>query len=226
MARMPRRANMSMSVSMLKRSIRPRIRSLIRGCVPPRSSAASACFNPRAVITFCRWAMNSARIYRYPASYPEKPRSRKTFPLDRVSFTLFMDHLPFRRARRLISRCRGCLTRSRSSFGGRRVRFSNACRRRWPRELRDIEHAMLGAGVNADLLHAEPHAWHRHPIVRLESTLDTPELEPRNLPDVIWGGPNRVSEISEPDQALFAQASIYEDLGPFRILCGKSWPSS
>lgn len=78
---------------MLKRSMRPRIKSLIRGWVTPRSSAASACFNPRAVITFCRFAISSARILRYSASSGEKPRSRKTFPLDRVSFTFFTEHL-------------------------------------------------------------------------------------------------------------------------------------
>jgi len=45
-------------------------------------------------------------------------------------------------------------------------------------ELRDIEHAMLRAGVDANLLHTEPHARYRLPVVRLEATLDAPELEP------------------------------------------------
>jgi hypothetical protein len=78
---------------MLKRSMRPRIKSLTRGWVTPRSSAASACFKPRARITFCRFTISSARTLRYSASSAEKPRSRKTFPRDRVSFTLFTEHL-------------------------------------------------------------------------------------------------------------------------------------
>jgi hypothetical protein len=67
-------------------------------------------------------------------------------------------------------------------------------------------------GVNTDLLHAEPDAWHRLPIVRLEPALDAPELEPRYLPDVVWESPDRVSSVPEPDQGLVAHVSIYKNL--------------
>src|SRR3989304_7200765 len=153
---------MSISVSMLKRSIRPRIKSLTRGCVTPRSSAASACFNPRAVITFCRFTISSARTLRYSASSGEKPRSRKTFPLDRVSFTFFMEHLALP-ARPLVDKQAQALP------GEIEVLFRRPPRSLLKRvqdvnrlgELRNVEHAMLGARMNADLLHAEPDAGHR-----------------------------------------------------------------
>src|SRR3972149_3747971 len=161
---------MSMSVSMLKRSIRPRIRSLTRGCVTPRSSAASACFNPRAVITFCRFTIRSARTVRYSASSPEKPRSRKTFPLDRVSFTFSMEHLSFP-AR--------ALTDQRAQPAPGKIEVGLGC---LPRavfkgvqdidrlgELRDVEPPMFSRGANADLLHAQSHARHWLPIDRLQA---------------------------------------------------------
>jgi len=69
------------------------IKSLTRGWVIPRSLAASACFNPRAVITFCRFPISSERTLRYSASSGEEPRPRKTFPLDRVTFIFFTEHL-------------------------------------------------------------------------------------------------------------------------------------
>ena len=58
--RIPSRANRSMSVSMLKRSIRPRMTSLTRGCVTPSRFAVWAWVRPRAAIAFCRLSISSA----------------------------------------------------------------------------------------------------------------------------------------------------------------------
>jgi hypothetical protein len=80
---MPNLDNMSMSISALNRSMRPRIRSLTRGWVTPRSSAADACFSPRVVITACSFVISSERTLRCSASWAENPRSRNTFPVDR-----------------------------------------------------------------------------------------------------------------------------------------------
>src|SRR5712691_3086629 len=211
--RISSRANMSISVSMLKRSIRPRIKSLTRGWVTPRSSAASACFNPRAAIAFCRFTMSSARTFRYAASSSEKPRSRKTFPLDRVNFTFFTEHLSLP-AHALVDEQAQALPGE-----------IEVVPRRPPRSLlkrvqdvdrlgepRDVEHAMLGAGVNADFLHAEPHTRHRLPVVRIKPTLYAPELKPRNPPNIVREGPDRFSGIPEPDQGLFRHASTYKNL--------------
>ncbi len=71
---------------------------------------------------------------------------------------------------------------------------------------------MLRAGVNANLLHAEPDARHRLPIVRLEPTLDAPELKPCNLADVLGEASHRVPGVPEPDQGLGAHGSIYKHL--------------
>src|SRR5574341_222568 len=195
---------MSISVSMLKRSIRPRIRSLTRGCVTPRSSAAWACFNPRAVITCCSFSISSARTLRYSASAPEKPRSRKTFPLDRISFTFFMEHLSLparaltdQRAQPVpgeIEVSLRCLPRS--LFKG--VQHVNRLD-----ELCDIEHPMFSPGVDADLLHAQPHARHRLPIVGLQPALHAPELDPCNPPDIVRETSDRLSGVPEPDHELF-----------------------
>lgn len=86
---------MSMSASLLKRSILPRRSSLTRGCVTPRIFAASFCLNRRDVMTFWRRIMRSARTRRCSASSARNPTSRNTLPLDRVTFSTLRD-LPFR----------------------------------------------------------------------------------------------------------------------------------
>jgi hypothetical protein len=91
--RMPSLDNIPMSISALNRSMRPRIRSLTRGWVTPRSSATAACFIPRAAITACSFAMSSERILRWSASSTENPRSRNTFPLDRDRRRSAITHL-------------------------------------------------------------------------------------------------------------------------------------
>src|SRR3989442_1872932 len=204
---------MSMSVSMLKRSMRPRIRSLIRGWVTPRSSAASACFNPRAVITFCRFAISSARTLRYSASSAEKPRSRKTFPLDRVSFIFFTEHLSLP-ARSLVDE-RAQPVPGEIEVGLRcppRLLFKTVQDVDCLPELRDVQHPMFNPRTNADLLHAHSYARHRLPIVRLQPTLHAPELEPCNLPDIVREAPDRLPGVREPDQGLLAHGSVYKIL--------------
>lgn len=94
---------MSTRVSILKRSILPRTRSLMRGCVTPNSLAASAWVRPRLSISFRIAIMSEERILRRSASSSSNPRSAKTFPLERVIFIEYMAskcvakyHLSFR----------------------------------------------------------------------------------------------------------------------------------
>src|SRR3990170_4176456 len=192
---------MSIRVSMLKRSIRPRIRSLTRGWVTPRSLAVSPCFRPRAVIAFWRFSIRSERTLRCPASSGEKPRSRNTSPLDRVSFTFFTKHLPLL-ARPLVEQQTQPMPGEikdilrcppRSLF--ERVQDVDRLG-----ELRHVEHTVLCAGVNADLLHARPHARHRFPIVRLQAALHPPGLEAGNLPSCVREAADRFSGVPKPDQ--------------------------
>src|SRR5712692_5872587 len=74
---------MSISVSMLNRSILPRTRSLMRGCETPKSAAAAACVSLRASISLRISIMSSDRSFRCSASSRSKPRSRNTFPEER-----------------------------------------------------------------------------------------------------------------------------------------------
>src|SRR3990172_9696713 len=194
---------MSMRVSMLKRSMRPRIRSLTRGWVTPRSWAASPCFSPRAAIAFWRFSIRSERTLRCSASSGEKPRSRNTLPLDLVSFTFFTEHLSLP-ARPLVEQ------QAQAVPGEINVILRCPPRSLFERvqdvdrlgELRDVEHAVLCADVNPDLLHAQPHARYRLPIVRLQAALYPPELESGNLPSAVREAPDRFSGIPKPDQGL------------------------
>jgi hypothetical protein len=71
---------------MLKRSILPRTILLIRGCVTPKSFAASTWVRLRPSMTLRTAIMRVDRIRRCSASASSKPRSLKTFPLDGVIF--------------------------------------------------------------------------------------------------------------------------------------------
>jgi hypothetical protein len=84
------RANTSMSASVLNRSIRPRSKSLTRGCVTPRTLAADFCLSPREVMSFCNWIMRSARTSKCSASSRENPRSRIDVPARRRDLDLHL----------------------------------------------------------------------------------------------------------------------------------------
>jgi len=84
---------MSIRVSVLKRSIRPRSRSLTRGWVTPRILAACICRRRRPRTMSWTWSIRMERIRRCSASSREKPRSRNTLPLDGTIF-IFMAGYP------------------------------------------------------------------------------------------------------------------------------------
>src|SRR5881396_3012300 len=79
-------------------------------------------------------------------------------------------------------------------------------------ELGDVEHAVLCARVDPDLLYARPDARHRLPIVRLQAALHSPELESGNLSCGVWKAPDLVSGVPEPDQRLFGHGPLYKNL--------------
>src|SRR3989449_4339844 len=172
---MPSLASMSIKVSMLKRSIRPRMRSLTRGWVTPRSSAASPCFRRRAAIAFWRLSISSERTLRCRASSGGKPRSRNTFPVDRVSFTFLTDHLSLSPRSPLEQQAQAMpgeievILRCPSRPLLERVKNVDRLG-----ELGDVEDAVLCTRVDADLLDARPDARHRFPIVRLQAALHSP----------------------------------------------------
>jgi len=83
----PSLASMSISASVLNKSIRPRGRSLTRGWVTPIILAAILYLRRRDAMSFCTCIMRSARTNRCSASSRRNPRSRNTFPLEGVIFS-------------------------------------------------------------------------------------------------------------------------------------------
>src|ERR1019366_3999252 len=75
---------MAINVSMLNRSIFPRIRSLTRGWVTPNNLAAWDCVSFRRTMSLSIELTKSARSKRLRASVGGKPMSSKTLPLDEV----------------------------------------------------------------------------------------------------------------------------------------------
>ena len=65
---------------MLNSSIRPRTRSLTRGCVTPKSRAARLCVKPCSLMSWPIASMSRERTNRCSASPGGNPRSAKTFP--------------------------------------------------------------------------------------------------------------------------------------------------
>jgi hypothetical protein len=124
---MPKRASMSIRVSMLKRSMRPRIRSLTRGCVtpsrsPPRPASAAGMRSSAGAGSEGLRARGGVR--------PRRVGSRglgRHFPLNASSsLSLAPTCLPEGVASRALA---GAVSRASSSrFGVRCERFSNAWR--------------------------------------------------------------------------------------------------
>jgi hypothetical protein len=77
--------SMAINISTLNRPIFPRVRSLILGCVTPRSCAASDWVSPSAPRRSRSSIINCDRSRRFSASAGSNPRSAKTFPLPRVT---------------------------------------------------------------------------------------------------------------------------------------------
>jgi hypothetical protein len=87
---------MLISLSMLNRLISPFIKLLIRGCVSPKKSAASACVHPRARMYSRKSIIKSALILRFAASSLSNPRSSNTLSLPWMN--LISSNLPTRAA--------------------------------------------------------------------------------------------------------------------------------
>ncbi len=204
---------MSMSASVVNRSIRPRSKSFTRGRVMRRVRANSTWVSRLDSISFWTLINKSARTSRCSASPGAKPTSRKTLPLDRVILS-FIFNLP----------CRRFLAASFQNQGAKPI----SCERRVPhgsfpasflegvqningiRELRDVENSMFEPRVNADFLNAGANRVYRFPIIWLKALLNTAQLEPGNAARVRRKSPKVFMRRSEPNQRLIRHA----------ILCG------
>jgi hypothetical protein len=69
---------------------------------------------------------------------------------------------------------------------------------------------MLEVRVDANLPNAEANSWHGLPVVRLEPTLNTPELKSRHLSRTRGEAPYIVSGCSEPDYGLLRHGLLYK----------------
>src|SRR5215472_11410322 len=207
--RTPRRARMSISASVLNRSIRPRRRSLTRGWVMRSIFANSAWVRCLDSMTFCTLISKSARTSRCSASPPEKPTSRKTLPVDRVIFS-FIYVLPFSElfTASILDQCAETLP---CKIG---IPFGSLCRALFEgvqnidsfSEFRQIEHSVFEPRVNADFLHADAHSGHRLPIIRLKPLLDTTQLKSRDPARVIGKFSKCAARRGEPNQRLIHAA--------------------
>ncbi len=211
--RTPRRASMSMSASVLKRSILPRRRSLIRGWETRRILAASACLKPRELMSFWSWMSKSARIKRCSTSSGGKPRSRNTFPVDAVTLSFA---LTFRLPAMLASTSQD---QGSKSLPGElhfpEGRFSRPLLERVEhvdplRELGDVKDTMFASCVDSNLLGAWTDARHGLPIIRLHASLQPPQLE-AGYPACI--GRKRLQGFSnrcDPDERLVRHGGAYK----------------
>jgi len=216
---------MSMSASVLKRSIRPRRRSLTRGWDTRKTFAASLCLRRRDAMSFWTWIIRSARTRRCSASPRRNPRSRNTLPVDGVTLT-FMVHLPPRQIA-----CTPLPYQGPESLSAE-LQFPF---RSSPRpllepvehvdglhELGDVQDAMLQSGMNPDLPDARPDTGDRFPIKRVQSLLDTPELEPCQSPGISRKCPHVTPRRAEPLDRLVGHTPVCKYS---YILSSPQWPS-
>src|SRR3989441_10458950 len=197
----------------MNRSFRPRVRSLTRGLVTRNSSAASPCLSLRAAIALWRFSSRSARILSDSASSAEKPRSRNTLPVERVILTFATEHLSLpprtlgeQGAQTMLGEIHIALRRAPSSL----LESVQDVHRLW--ELRDVDHTVLYACTDPDLLHSRSDARQWFPIVRLQAALNPPELESGDLAGIIGEAADRFARITKSDDWLVGHGLIYKNL--------------
>jgi hypothetical protein len=197
---------------MLKRSSRPRTRSLTRGWVTPRRCATSACVNRRAAMAFWTLIMRSERTLRCSASSAENPRSRNTLPLEAVTLA-FIRHLSFPRCA-LRDHDRQAMLRKVQVHLGRLARtlLEGVQNVNTVSEPGDIKDAMLESGMNPYLPHARSHRRHRLPVVRIEPALDPPQLKAGDNAGAVGKPPKVVPRATHPLRRLVHHGLVYKFL--------------
>src|SRR5436309_8431079 len=170
---------MSIRVSVLKRSIRPRSRSLTRGWVTPRILAACICRRRRPRTMSWTWSIRMERIRRCSASSREKPRSRNTLPLDGTIF-IFMAGYPssHQSTTTPVDYLAQAGPRQFNVSPGSPTGLLLKCVEDIDtlRKAGDVNHPMFPTRVHANLLGATSHALERLPIIRDAPLLDQPQL--------------------------------------------------
>ena len=178
--RAPSRVSMSMSASVLNRSMRPRRRSLTRGCDTRSSLTAACCFSRRDAMIFWTSIIRSARTRRCSASSRRNPRSRNTLPVEGVILS-FLGNLASRQAAHAALSDQGTVPLpDRLQVAARR--FPRALLERVQhidsrRELGGVQYSMLEGCVNADFADAGTDARNGLPVQGIQALFDTPKLK-------------------------------------------------
>jgi len=204
---------MSINVSVLNRSMRPRVRSLTRGCDTRKSFAASFCLSFRDLMSFWTVIKRSARTKRCSASSRRNPRSRNTLPVEGVILG-FIGHLPSR------------LVVLPAPSQKRRVPLTshtNIATRCLPRpffktmkhidcfgEFRQIQYPVLRGTMDPNLPDPGPDHRHRLPIRRLQPILNSAQLEPHHPLRITRKGPYVTTSCSNSHQGFFGHGVLYK----------------
>ena len=153
-----------------------------------------------------RWIIKVERIFRYSASSEGKPRSWKTFPLERVIFS-FMGHLPsLLFLSTTISDYLLQSTPAQIDLGGRRfpglllepVQHIDSFGK-----LRDVEHSVFKAGVDPDLVNSGTYRRHWLPIRWLQPLLDKMQEVSSIAASVFREGTDILKRGANPDDGFF-----------------------
>src|SRR2546422_1776863 len=202
-----------MSASVLKRSIRPRRRSLTRGWDTRSTFAASRCLRRRVAMSFWTWIIRSARTRRCSASSRRKPRSRNTLPVEGVtlSFVVILSSrqlagasLDKQSSEPLAGEFHLGSGRCSRALLERMENIDSLC------ELSDIQNSMFERCVDPNLPHSRPDSCHVLPIQRRQASLDSPKLEPCQPPDDSGKTSNVLARAAKPLKLLVEHDSIYK----------------
>src|SRR6266446_3330807 len=170
---------MSIRASVLNRSIRPRRRSLTRGCDTRSTFAATFCFSLRDAMIFWTSIIRSARMRRCSASSRRNPRSRNTLPVEGVILSL-LGILSSRQASHAALSNQGAEPLpGQLHIAARRLPralFERMQHIDGLRKLGDVQHSVLEGRVNADFTDTGPDGRHGFPVQGIEPLLDTPKL--------------------------------------------------
>lgn len=147
---------------------------------------------------------------RCSASSGEKPRSRKTLPVERVIFNFIVgspSSLPASLQESAETLPREIQVPSRCL-----LRALPECVKHVDRliELCEVDDAMLESRAHANLANTETDRRHGLPVVRLKSTLNPPKLKSCHLSRIGREAAQIVSGGPEPDHGLLSHVSLYK----------------
>jgi hypothetical protein len=89
-------------------------------------------------------------------------------------------------------------------------------------ERRDIEDSMLAPGSDPNLSNTRPHGSHRFPVVRLQTLLNSTQLEAGDPPGETWECPDIRTGRPKPEDPLVGHASLCKYSYIMSTMAGRS----